>query len=187
MSARIIQESPWFIRGECQLCIGTDRSTGDSLGPLVGMYLEGMGYKNVYGTIDNPVHAMNLQETVYKLPKNKKVIAIDACLGRVMNVGTTQVIKGSITPGAGVNKKLLKCGDYSISSIVNTAGFLEYMVLQNTRLSLVMKLAKDITSALIERFPLEYEKENIKIKNIKDKDLVKRIKKKGLSVELITK
>jgi len=50
-----------------------------------------------------------------------------------------------------------------------------------------MKLAKDITSALIERFPLEYEKENIKIKNIKDKDLVKRIKKKGLSVELITK
>jgi hypothetical protein len=42
------------------ICIGTDRSSGDSLGPFVGTYLNEMGYKNVYGTLDEPVHAMNL-------------------------------------------------------------------------------------------------------------------------------
>src|SRR5206468_11598946 len=49
------------------LCIGTDRSTGDYLGPMVGTYLDGLGYANVYGTIDNPTHAMNLSEILNNL------------------------------------------------------------------------------------------------------------------------
>ena len=39
------------------LCIGTDRATGDALGPLVGSYLLKNGLENVYGTVDEPVHA----------------------------------------------------------------------------------------------------------------------------------
>lgn len=43
------------------LCIGTDRSTGDALGPLVGHKLINSisKYNNVYlyGTLDDPVHA----------------------------------------------------------------------------------------------------------------------------------
>ena len=44
------------------LCIGTDRSTGDSLGPLVGHMLRSRRLKGaaVIGTLDKPVHAMNL-------------------------------------------------------------------------------------------------------------------------------
>ena len=42
------------------LCIGTDRSTGDSLGPLIGYKLKEKGIRNarIMGTLDHPVHAM---------------------------------------------------------------------------------------------------------------------------------
>jgi putative sporulation protein YyaC len=140
------------------LCIGTDRNTGDSLAPLVGMYLTSLGYQNIYGTIDEPVHALNLQETLNRLPESKKVIAIDASLGQFSSVGTFSVINGSIKAGAGVGKDLPESGDYGIMGIVNIGGFMEHMVLANTRLSVVMKMAKDITSAIIEMFPLDSKK-----------------------------
>jgi putative sporulation protein YyaC len=139
------------------LCIGTDRSTGDSLAPLVGTYLQGLGYTNIKGTIDEPVHALNLQETLNNLPEDKKVIAIDACLGQFSSVGKFDMINGSIKAGSGVGKELPSAGDYSILGIVNIGGFMEYFVLQNTRLSVVMRMAKDITSAIVEVFPLKGE------------------------------
>lgn len=138
------------------LCVGTDRVTGDALGPLVGTYLNGLGYKNVIGTIDDPTHGTNLDERAQRLPAGKTVIAIDACLGSANNVGTMGVIKGSIKPGAGVGKDHLpSVGDYAISGTVNVSGFQEYFVLANTRLSLVMKLARDITSAIVNVLPVD--------------------------------
>ena len=44
-------------------------------------------------------------------------------------------------PGAAMNKKLPAVGDLHIHGIVNLNGFMEFFVLQNTRLSLVMKMA----------------------------------------------
>ena len=43
------------------LCIGTDRSTGDSLGPLIGYKRKERGGKNarVMGTLEQRGHAMN--------------------------------------------------------------------------------------------------------------------------------
>src|SRR5690242_19028206 len=48
------------------LCIGTDRSTGDCLGPLVGEKLKFMIRENifVYGNLEQPIHAKNLCETL---------------------------------------------------------------------------------------------------------------------------
>jgi putative sporulation protein YyaC len=145
------------------VCIGTDRSTGDSLAPMVGTHLVEKGYMNVYGTLDNPVHAINLVETIAALPKDKTIIAIDAMLGKTTSVGDFQVYKGGIKAGAGVGKNLPQVGDYSIAGIVNVSGFMEYFVLQNTRLSLVMNMANSITEGITKRFPLNntYEKQNI--------------------------
>lgn len=140
------------------LCIGTDRSTGDSLGPLVGTYLQGIGYKNVYGTLEEPVHALNLYQTAELLPADKPVIAIDACLGKFANVNKVNVVNGGIKPGAGVDKDLSEHGDYSIYGVVNLSGYMPYQVLQATRLSVVMRMAKNITSALVDRFPLSGER-----------------------------
>lgn len=136
------------------VCIGTDRSTGDSFAPLIGTLLKEQGYTNVYGCINDPIHAVNLDEKLAEIPKGKVLIAIDACLGRINNVGTICLNKGSLSPGSGVNKELTKVGDYNIQGVVNVSGFMEFYVLQNTRLSLVMKMAKQTSSAIQEAFPI---------------------------------
>ncbi|MBW5448793.1 spore protease YyaC [Cohnella sp. CFH 77786] len=135
------------------VCVGTDRSTGDSLGPLVGSSLarEASPHFDLYGTLDDPVHAMNLSETLLKITRSSRhpyVIAVDACLGQVSSVGCIQLGAGPVRPGAGVNKELPPVGDIHMTGIVNVGGFMEYFVLQNTRLNLVMKMSDVIAQSL---------------------------------------
>lgn len=141
------------------VCIGTDRLTGDSFAPLIGTKLSEAGYQNVYGTIDQPVHAENLQDILNSLPKDKKVIAIDACLGSCNNVGRFDVIRGSIKAGAGVGKNLPECGDYSITGTVNVGTnndySLNFQVLQVTRLSRVIQMANIVANAIKDVLPLQ--------------------------------
>ncbi|MCM3693986.1 spore protease YyaC [Neobacillus niacini] len=136
-------------------CIGTDRSTGDSLGPLVGSLLEDKDISSfhVYGTLDEPIHAVNLNERLQEITikhHDPYIIGIDACLGRMKNVGVIQVGDGPVKPGAGVNKELPAVGNIHITGIVNVSGFMEFFVLQNTRLNLVMKMAKTIANGIYQ-------------------------------------
>ncbi|MEW6274508.1 MAG: spore protease YyaC [Bacillota bacterium] len=136
------------------LCIGTDRSTGDCLGPLVGSKLSALGqdFFHVYGTLEHPVHASNLKqklEEIYRCYENPLIIAVDACLGSLENVGCVNIGDGSLQPGAGVNKNLPPVGQIHITGIVNVGGFMEYLVLQNTRLNLVMRMADLIVEGLL--------------------------------------
>lgn len=136
------------------VCIGTDRSTGDSLGPLVGSKLTEKKIKNfyVYGTLKDPVHAVNLEEKIEEIMKTYHhpfIIAVDACLGRLKNVGSVQIGTGPVKPGAGVNKVLPEVGDIHITGIVNVGGFMEFFVLQNTRLHLVMNMADVIAESIL--------------------------------------
>ncbi|MBS3994675.1 MAG: spore protease YyaC [Alkaliphilus sp.] len=137
------------------MCIGTDRSTGDSLGPLIGYKLEKLirRHENIFveGTLEKPVHAKNLKETidsVYKCRLNPFIIAIDACLGKIDRIGFVTIGHGPLRPGAGVNKDLPSVGDIHITGIVNLGGFMEYIILQNTRLGLVMKMADTIAEGI---------------------------------------
>ncbi|MDD2233341.1 MAG: spore protease YyaC [Desulfitobacteriaceae bacterium] len=132
------------------LCIGTDRSTGDSLGPLVGTQL--INYElpklNVIGTLKDPVHATNLAENILFIEKtfvNPMIIAIDACLGRLDSVGYITLANGPLKPGTGVHKVLPAVGEAHLTGTVNISGFMEYIVLQNTRLGLVWQMAETIS------------------------------------------
>jgi putative sporulation protein YyaC len=149
-------------------CIGTDRSTGDCLGPLIGYKLNSSisRYPNTYllGTLEEPVHAKNLEKKIDYLNNNFSnpfVIAIDACLGKLDKIGYINIKNGPLKPGLGVNKKLPTIGNISVTGIVNVGGIMEYMVLQNTRLNLVMNMAdiisKSINIALWEFFKLKNE------------------------------
>lgn len=134
-------------------CIGTDRSTGDSLGPLVGTFLSEKANSPffVYGTLDDPIHAVNLQEKMKEINnkhQNAFIIAVDACLGRLKSVGTVQIADGPLKPGAGVNKTLPEVGDIHVTGIVNVSGFMEFFVLQNTRLNLVLRMARTIADSI---------------------------------------
>lgn len=128
------------------VCIGTDRSTGDSLGPMIGTFLSEMSLPiSVYGTLDDPIHAVNLEQRLREIHTkhpNQTIIGIDACLGKLKSVGHVLLEKGPVRPGAGVDKELPPVGDYHIVGIVNVSGFMEFFVLQNTKLSIVMKMAK---------------------------------------------
>ncbi|HHU51047.1 MAG TPA: spore protease YyaC [Firmicutes bacterium] len=136
------------------LCIGTDRSTGDSLGPLIGSRLTAANLPGIkiYGTLDHPVHAVNLEETLNKISTEDPqtpVIAIDACLGKSESIGCISIKPGPLQPGTGVNKTLPEVGNFHIIGVVNVGGFMEYLVLQNTRLSLVMKMSELISNSLL--------------------------------------
>lgn len=141
------------------VCVGSDRSTGDALGPLVGTQLARAGHPGliVRGTLESPVHAANLAERLDELRQRGEdglVVAVDACLGKAENVGTVSVKPGPLRPGTGVNKVLPPVGSFHIVGVVNVGGFMEYFVLQNTRLNLVMRLADLIARSLIESLSL---------------------------------
>jgi putative sporulation protein YyaC len=136
------------------LCIGTDRATGDSLGPLTGWQLQTLlrGTNiEVLGTVDNPVHAANLKE-VYKTLTPRlalhPLLAIDACLGHFTNVGTIVFQQEALKPGTAVKKDLPEVGDAGITGIVNVSGLMEMQVIQNTRLSLVLKMSQIIAHSI---------------------------------------
>lgn len=135
------------------MCVGTDRSTGDCLGPLVGWQLSQRNIDlPVYGTLDDPIHASNLSEKLNMVKKTHGdpiIIAVDACLGRLENVGMINLGEGSLKPGAGVHKNLPHVGNIYFTGIVNVGGYMEYIVLQNTRLSVVMRIASVISQSII--------------------------------------
>lgn len=133
------------------LCIGTDRATGDCLGPLVGEQL--FEYHSSYivmGRLSSPVHALNIKEAIqhikHEIP-NPFVIAVDAALGASSHIGYITVSDCPIYPGKGVHKKLPAIGDVSITGIVNISNN-NPGLLQNTRLYTVMSLANCISQAL---------------------------------------
>lgn len=148
-------------------CIGTDRSTGDALGPLTGSFLS--NYFSfpfeVMGTLEQPLHALNLPTKVKEinaLPTKPFIVAIDACLSHEKHIGQIIVQEGPILPGIAVNKKLPPIGDLSIKGIVNMAGFMEMTVLQNTRLNVTYSMSNKIARALhlsYQRYLLKRKKD----------------------------
>ena len=135
------------------ICIGTDRSTGDSLGPLIGYKLRSIKRKNIYiyGNLENPIHSKNLIAILDRIKENFEnpfIIAIDACLGSFQNIGKIFIDYKPVKPGLAVNKDLPSVGDMSITGIVNISGNFEFMVLQNTRLNTVMNLADTISNGI---------------------------------------
>jgi putative sporulation protein YyaC len=135
------------------LCIGSDRSTGDSLGPLVGHKLQYLSRNNiyVYGTLENPIHAKNIATTLDKINCkfiNPYIIAIDSCLGSMNNIGKIFIQKKPLMPGLALNKKLPPVGEMSITGIVNISSSFDFLVLQNTRLHIVMNLAESISRGI---------------------------------------
>lgn len=146
-------------KGVVFLCIGTDRSTGDSLGPLIGYKLKELQIRRagIVGTLECPVHAMNLEQSVTMLKlryPNHVVVAVDASVGSQDHVGYITLGKGALRPGLGVCKNLQEVGDVFITGIVGGCGSYDPLMLQSVRLSMVMKMADCICESifLVEQF-----------------------------------
>ena len=145
-------------RGIDLLCIGTDRATGDSLGPLVGNFLSKGLHPNkhlvrLFGTLKQPVHANNICDIINIIDKTDRLlIAVDASLGNMNNVGFINIGLGNVYPGASLSKDLPAVGDIFITGVVNSrspfAG-MEGATLLSTRLSVVMGMARIIARGLL--------------------------------------
>lgn len=139
------------------VCIGSDRATGDSLGPLVGYKLKraGVPHIDILGTLEHPVHAGNLSQIAEIIQKDFPrafVIAVDASLGKKSHIGRVTFQRTSIKPGIGVGKILPAIGDVSITGIVNVSGGSSGQKLQSTRLHTVMDMADFICDGFIHGF-----------------------------------
>ncbi len=148
------------------VCIGSDRSTGDALGPIVGTFLSSLNLAEtiILGTLAHPVHALNLESTIGELFQSDKqlplAIAVDASLGKPDHIGTIEVGAGPLYPGIGVKKDLPPIGHLYLNGVVNIGGFMEQMVLQSTRLFQVMELAVTISAALQLFLTGDYQNEH---------------------------
>ena len=164
LSSHFLKSIPFDQPNLTFCCIGTDRSTGDTLGPLIGTWLKDhptFPYE-VIGTLEQPLHALNLSETAQSIqdrPEAPFVVAIDACLGQLDRIGFILVEDGPLFPGKAVKKELPPIGDLSIKGIVNVSGFMEYTVLQNTRLQVPYKMGKVIVRALL----LAWQRHQLKV------------------------
>lgn len=136
------------------LCIGSDRLTGDSLGPLVGHELSLCALPDciVYGTLSHPVHAENLSSTLKSIRStypNYRIIAIDAALDELSTIGQIHLHNYPLFPGAGVHKQLPPVGDVSITGVVAPASSDSLTQLSEIHLSLVVQLTNCIVEGLL--------------------------------------
>ena len=135
------------------LCIGSDKVTGDCLGPLVGYILtKRLNIPAfVYGTMDYPVTAKNLLSAckfIRTVHKNSKILAIDAALGDTQNIGMIFFRRQGVYAGRALQKELPKAGDYSITAVVNSGGIGDSSKLFSTSLNTVIKLSEHIAEGI---------------------------------------
>jgi len=154
--------------------IGTDLILADSLFPIVGTMLEENNCPiKVYGTINNPIHALNLNdklEEIKRLHPHAKIIGGDACLGNEADIGEIQCRDYPIEPGKGVGKTLPKVGDISIVGITGKEDTFELFTSKNVRLSLIYGMATAITDIILTA--CDSSSKNIKFYNRNKNDVI---------------
>lgn len=136
------------------LCIGSDLSVGDSLGPVTGTKLkEKLLNLNcyVYGTLSKPITAHEIKymnDFLRATHPGSTIIAIDAAVGVSGDIGLIKVSDKCLSPGSGANKKLSKVGDVSIMGIVAEKSVFNYSLFSATRLNIVYKMADIISDGI---------------------------------------
>lgn len=135
------------------LCIGTDKITGDCLGPLVGTKLRERGYTHpVCGTLQHPVHAVNLSATLASIRRHYSrpfLLVIDAAVGPADKIGCISFSYSPIYPGQGIRRPLPPVGNLSLTGIIGEASEHCAADLPYTRLFIVNTLADFICGAVL--------------------------------------
>ena len=105
------------------VCIGTPKSIGDSLGPLVGTRLQENEIKiTVKGDLEDPIHALNVQAKMQEIKEQYNdpfIIGVDSCVAYDREIGYYDIKDTGISPGKGVGKDLCKVGDCGLYGIVH--------------------------------------------------------------------
>ncbi len=108
------------------VCIGTDKISGDSLGPIVGSLLRDKHRLPcpVYGVEGKTVNGLNLADYRRFLlahHPDSTVIAVDAAVGRPDELGTVKIRKGGIKAGGALGRDD-PIGDVGVLGVVGIKG-----------------------------------------------------------------
>lgn len=149
-----------FIRADVApviVCIGSDRVSGDSLGPVTGSMLKNklaMPDVFVLGSLENTITAKEvkylnafLKETFFKRP----IICVDSAVGSLSDVGVIKISDAPLLPGSGINKRLGKIGDVSVQGVVAEKNLLSKSALSEVKMGMVYKMS-DIISDSIAKY-----------------------------------
>ena len=136
------------------LCIGSDLSVGDSLGPVTGTKLkQSLAGLNcyVYGNLAKPITAHEVKymnEFLKSTHPDSPIIAIDAAVGNAGDIGLIKIARRGLRPGSGANKKLNKVGDVSIMGIIAEQSVFNYSLFSATRLNVIYKMSEIIAEGV---------------------------------------
>lgn len=137
------------------LCIGSDKISGDSLGPLVGGLLRDK-YKlpcPVYGTVEAPVNGVNLpvyREMLTIFHPKAAVIAVDAAVGQKAEIGRIKIRSGGIKAGGAVAAPHKVLGSVGILGVVAEKCDNVLGALLETPFALVEILAEKVAVAIAD-------------------------------------
>ena len=137
------------------ICIGSDKVSGDMLGPLVGSSLREEYHLPcpVYGAVGESVNGINLEEYLEMISARhgeSRIIAVDAALGKGEDVGRIRLKKGGIKAGGALERAGEKVGDVGIVGVVAEERDPKdvYAALLGVPFSLVEELAKRIAEMI---------------------------------------
>ena len=131
------------------VCIGSVGVVGDALGPLVGDLLRDK-YQvpaYVYGGVKHPVNGINYPlycAHLKKMHPKSLVIAVDACVGDVKDVGSVKYTARGLKAGEALNKNLGSIGDIGVMGVVAPRSNNNLVSLMSTPYSLVEKMSEKI-------------------------------------------
>lgn len=134
------------------LCVGTDKVISDSLAPIVAELLKHK-YKiknKVVGDLIYNINSKNLKNAVSEIKKKypyNTIFLIDSTLGSFEDLGDV-IFKKDGSIAGGLNGHIEKIGEYSILGISSCYGATNKILLNGTRLSLILKMANFIADAI---------------------------------------
>jgi putative sporulation protein YyaC len=142
------------------LCIGTNKVTGDSFGPLVGTKLQKLLRYNkkisILGNIDKPINALNIEDKLLYVNKkytDKYVIVVDSAVSEIELIGEIFVTKNKMVLGKGINRKISEIGDISIKCSVckdEYSGIENFKSLKNVPKEFIKNLADIVSIGIYE-------------------------------------
>lgn len=147
--------------------IGSARSLGDAVGPLLGTLLVEAGAASsdvvVMGTAEDPIHARNISDKIEAAKASyaeSVCIATDAAVGN--HVGSMRLTPGMLVAGAARHRMLPPIGDYSLlvttiegrNGCVNTLDAMVYC----SNIGLIYGLARKMADAIVLGLKLRAER-----------------------------
>jgi len=145
-----------LMKGELPVivCIGSDLTPGDCLGPVAGSLIrseQSAAPYFVYGTLNAPVTAkeVNYLKRFFALTHpHRKILAIDAAVGEREEIGLIKISDHGLQPGSGVKKQLGRIGDISVLGIVADKKDFTFSLLNSIRFSPVYAMASAIAAGV---------------------------------------